>query len=120
MLKSIKNDLLYILNILEAIEKILIYAKDCKNAEDFYYKNDQLNFNATLTLFTQIAENVGKLSDELKNIYFPIEWHKIKGLRNRITHDYTGIDIFIVFDIIQNSLSNLESELIKIIQNELC
>jgi uncharacterized protein with HEPN domain len=51
MLPQIKNDLLYLLNILESIEKINLYIGDIDNAEDFYYANDQLNFNATLNLF---------------------------------------------------------------------
>ncbi len=50
MLAEIKNDLLYLLNLLESIEKIHIYSKKGETAEDFFYANDQLNFNATLTL----------------------------------------------------------------------
>mgnify|MGYP000925457110 CR=1 FL=1 len=51
MLPGIRNDLMYLLNILESIEKILLYSKDCNGAETFYELNDQLNFNASLNLF---------------------------------------------------------------------
>lgn len=73
MLPSIRNDLMYLLNILESIEKILIYSKDCSDAETFYELNDQLNFNATLNLFANIGENVNKISKELKLIYKDIK-----------------------------------------------
>ena len=42
MLPGIKNDLMYLLNILESIEKVIQYSKDCSDAEAFYEHNDQL------------------------------------------------------------------------------
>ena len=57
MLQNKKNDLLYLLNILESIVKILLYAADTQDAEAFYQLNDQLNFNASLNLLTNIGES---------------------------------------------------------------
>jgi uncharacterized protein with HEPN domain len=37
-----------------------------------------------------------------------IEWHKIRGFRNLIAHDYFGIDVEEVWDIIQNKISGLK------------
>lgn len=110
---------MYLLNILESIEKIFIYSEGCSNAETFYKLNDQLNFNATLNLFANIGENVNKISKELKRIYKGIKWNKIKGFRNRVVHDYVNIDTFLVFDIIHEDLIILKKDLIKIIANEL-
>ena len=45
MLPNIKNDLMYLLNILESIEKILLYSEGFNDPEEFYQVNDQLNFN---------------------------------------------------------------------------
>ncbi|KJR47514.1 hypothetical protein UF75_2092 [Desulfosporosinus sp. I2] len=39
MLPGIKNDLMYLLNILECSEKIILYAADCTDAEAFYENN---------------------------------------------------------------------------------
>ena len=57
MLQNKKNDLLYLLNILESIVKIRLYAADTQDAEAFYQLNDQLNFNASLNLLTNIGES---------------------------------------------------------------
>ena len=65
MLSDIKNDLMHLLNIIESIEKILLYSRDCIDAEAFYELNEQLNFNASLNLFSNIGENIGRLSAEL-------------------------------------------------------
>lgn len=102
MLPGIKNDLMYLLNILECVEKIVLYFADCYDAEAFYDKNEQMNFNATLNLLANIGENVGKISDDLKQIYSDVDWAPIKGLRNRVVHDYINIDTFMVFDIVSS------------------
>lgn len=119
MLSQIKNDLLYLLNILESIGKINLYVGDIDNAEDFYYANDQLNFNATLNLFGNIGENAGKISEELKIKNNHIHWQDIKDFRNKIVHDYIGIDMFVVFEIIKNELPVLKDNINTIISIEL-
>lgn len=119
MLPNIKNDLMYLLNIVESIEKIKLYVLDCVDAESFYELNDQLNFNASLNLFANIGESSGKISEELKLIYSDIMWKEMKGFRNRVVHDYVNIDLFMVFDTIKNDLSTLKVQLMDIIKNEL-
>lgn len=119
MLPNINNDLMYLLNILESIEKILLYSRDCNTAEKLYELNDQLNFNASLSLFTNIGENIRKISNELKQAYYHIDWNQIKGFRNRVVHDYVNIDTLMVFDIIRNDLLPLKSSLIKIVASQL-
>ncbi|TGM35447.1 HepT-like ribonuclease domain-containing protein [Leptospira biflexa] len=115
MLKNRKNDLLYLLNIIEYIEKINLYSNNFENPEILYETNDQMNYNAILSLLTQIGENSTKLSDDTKNEYsYP--WKEVVGLRNRITHDYTGINIFIVFQTIKYSLPSLKEKAYQIIQ----
>ncbi|EMJ85440.1 DUF86 domain-containing protein [Leptospira meyeri] len=115
MLKNRKNDLLYLLNIIEYIEKINLYSNSFENPEALYETNDQMNYNAILSLLTQIGENSTKLSDDTKNEYsYP--WKDVVGLRNRIAHDYTGINIFVVFQTIKYSLPSLKQKAYQIIQ----
>ncbi len=110
-----KKNLTYILTILEAIEKILLYTKDVDNADDFYELNDQMNFNACQILLLVIGEETKKVNDDLQNEHPSIPWHLIAGLRNRIAHDYRSIDPNISFDIIENYLPDLKEELIKML-----
>ena len=116
MLPNEKNDLLYLLNILEHIGKIWKYTEEAKDAEDLYALNEQLNLNASLTLLANIGENVSKLTDALKMGYSNVEWKQIKEFRNRIVHDYVGIDLAIVYEIITNDLKALKVEVEKIIK----
>ena len=115
MLLNEKNDLLYLLNILEYIGKIWKYTENVKNAEELFELNDQLNLNASLTLLANIGENVSKITEKTKQDYFNIEWKQIKDFRNRIIHDYVGIDLAMVYEIITNDLKVLKIEMEKII-----
>jgi uncharacterized protein with HEPN domain len=104
MLKDKNNDLLYLLSIIESVEKMMLYSNDSKTAESFFDINEQINFNATLTLLMHIGETVGKLSDDLLEKSPEIHWEKIRGLRHRIAHDYIALDIVIIFDVVKNKL----------------
>jgi len=119
MLPNEKNDLLYLLNILEYIGKIWKYTEKTNDAEELFELNEQMNLNASLTLLVNIGENVSKTTEELKNEYSNIEWEKIKGFRNRIVHDYVGIDLAIVYEIITNDLKRLRPEIVKIIKEKM-
>jgi len=104
MLKDKTNDLLYLLSIIESVEKVLLYSKGSQTAISFYDSNEQLNFNATLTLLMHIGETAGKLSDDLLEKSTEIDWGKIRGLRHRIAHDYIALDIVIIFNVVKDKL----------------
>jgi len=115
MLPNESNDLLYLLNILEYIGKIRKYTEKANNADELFDLNDQMNLNASLTLLSNIGENVSKITEKLRQEYSNIEWQQIKNVRNRIVHDYTGIDLAIVYEIITNDLKILKHDIEKII-----
>jgi len=119
MLPNEKNDLMYIINILEYIGKIWKYTEGVNNADELFDLNEQMNLNASLTLIANIGENVSKISEKLKKENPNIEWQQIKDFRNRIIHDYIGIDMAIVFEAITNDFNILKPELEKIIKEKI-
>ena len=119
MLPNEKNDLLYLLNILEYIGKIRKYTEKTKNAEELYELNDQMNLNASLTLLANIGESVLKITEKTKKEYSIIEWQKIKGFRNKIIHNYIDIDLTIIYEIITKDLKTLKLEIEKLIKEKL-
>src|SRR6266571_8209401 len=99
MQPHIKNDLLYLLRIIEASQKLRLYTAEFSTWEAFYDSNDQLEFNACLNQLVQIGEQAKKISKTLMDKYNHIPWPKIKGFRNRIIHEYIGIDTENVFHV---------------------
>jgi len=114
MLKDKANDLLYLLSIIESVEKAMLYSKDIESAESFFDYNEQINFNATLTLLMHIGETAGKLSDDLLENSSEIFWDKIRGLRHRIAHNYIALDIVIIFEVVKNNLPNFLADIYKL------
>ena len=52
------------------------------------------------------------------NKYLNIPWNSIRGMRNRIVHDYENVDLSVLWGTIKNSLPDLKNELIEIILKE--
>jgi len=118
MLQSEKNDLLYLLNILEYIGKIWKYTEEAEDAEDLFEMNEQMNLNAALTLLANIGENVSKISESLKQQYTHISWRALKDFRNRVVHDYAGLNLSIVYEIITCELKTLKTDIEKIVSEK--
>ncbi len=119
MQPHIKNDLLYLLRIIEASQKIILYASKFSDWQTFYYSNDQLEFNACLSQLMQIGEQSKKISLALINKHTHISWVKIKGFRNRIVHDYIGIDTENDFSVVKNGVPELCDQMMLVISEEL-
>lgn len=104
------RDFACLLSILDSIKKIELYSNRFSDADDFYA--DTLSFDATMMNFIVIGEMVEKLSDSfVDNNSINIDWHKVKGFRNIIAHNYFGIDAEEVWQIIHNSLPKLKASI---------
>ena len=55
-----------------------------------------------------IGEAARSIPDEVKDNATEIEWHKIIALRNILIHEYFGVNLKIIWDVIQNKLDALE------------
>ena len=73
--------------------------------------DDEKTIDATIFAISQIGELVKNISKETMNKYNNIEWNMIKGLRNRIVHDYEGISLKSIWYVIENDLTELKEKL---------
>ena len=108
------KNILYVLTMLESIEKIFIYSSDFEDEEKFYFANKQLNFNATVNLLIVVGEENKKIDDRLK-VSNRINWKNISAMRDKISHNYRGIDESMVWEIIKDYLPTLKELLIEML-----
>ena len=101
--------------IIEYIEKSIKYT-DGYTFEEFC--NDEKTIDATVFTISQIGELVKNISPEMMNKYSFIEWNMIKGLRNRIVHDYEGINLKSIWYILENDILQLKFDIQNILNNE--
>ena len=87
---------LLIQDILDSCHKIMAYTEDM-NYNDFV--KDSKTIDAVIRNFEIIGEAANRLPESYKDIHPEIDWHRIRGFRNRIVHDYMGIDFGIVWAI---------------------
>lgn len=55
-----------------------------------------------------IGEASKKISSDTKQIYFEIPWKEIAGMRDKLIHDYLGVDVEVVWKTIKEDISILE------------
>jgi uncharacterized protein with HEPN domain len=77
--------------------------------------NDEVLCRAVVRSLEIIGEAAKKLDDEFKSSYNHIEWRKLTGTRDKLIHDYFGIDYDIVWDIIESKIQDLDYFLRQIV-----
>jgi len=94
--------------IIESAIKILKYTSNITFEE---FKEDEKTIDAVIRNFEIIGEASNRLPEEFKDLHPEIDWYKIRGFRNRIVHDYFGIDYSIVWIIKETFLPVLLNKL---------
>ncbi len=98
---NIKNNEYYLTKIVTDIAFIEKQAGK-KTFEEF--KADEVLLDSVMFRLIQISENSLKLTDGFKERYCEIPWKAVKGLRNRIVHEYGNVDVKIIYDTVVSDL----------------
>jgi uncharacterized protein with HEPN domain len=93
--------------LIEYIDKVFGYTKDT-NMRTF--SENTMMLEACVFCLSQMGELVTNMDDEFKKEYSKIPWSNIASLRNRIVHDYEGVNVLLIWDIIENDLPDLKSQ----------
>ena len=98
----------------DIIEHILRYCTQVETAHnDFGYSRERFlqsttYQNAICMCILQIGELIGKLSDGFRADHAEIPWHKIRGMRNFVAHEYGKLDLEIVWFTATKSIPELK------------
>ncbi len=98
-----KDDRVYLKHILECIGAIGQYT--AAGRDRFLF--DRMTQKATLRELQELSESVQRLSGDIKARRPEIPWREIGGFRNVIVHDYLGLNVFRVWDIVDSDLPKL-------------
>jgi uncharacterized protein with HEPN domain len=111
---SKRDTLLLLDDMFQSAQKIKRYTKDL----DFdSFLSDDKTMDAVARNFEIIGEAANRIDSDFRDENPEIEWKRIRGFRNRIVHDYFGIDYEIVWEIIETYLDELIDWLETVIDN---
>ena len=112
MVDNVKNDKYYLDKIVADLKFIIDHTKGKKQAE---IEENDLLIDSIMFRIIQIAENNNCLSDEFKNAHREIPWMAIKGMRNKIVHNYGVVSMSIVYDTVMHGIPEMYEQLTNII-----
>ena len=107
-----KDDTVYLQHILDAIQRIESYTRGVTKEK---YMQDGLLQDGVVRQLEIIGEASNKLSEEFKEKHSVIPWGQIIGLRNRIVHAYFDINLEVTWDITEEDIPELKTQITRIL-----
>lgn len=105
-----KDDCLYLIHILECIEKIEEYTSGGK----IQFGSSSLHQDAVIRNLEIIGEAVKHLSVQLKESSDGVPWRQIAGLRDLLIHHYMGVNLDEVWNIVEKEIPALKAAIISL------
>lgn len=106
-----KDDRIYLLHIRDAIQQILTYTTSGKDG----FFADRKTQDAVIRNLEIIGEATKRLSASLKNAHPDIAWKPIAGMRDKLVHDYFGVNLQLVWDVIEQDLPGLKVKVLHLL-----
>lgn len=107
-----KDDQVYLNHILEALQKIELYVSKISYEE---FLSEDLVLDAVVRELEIIGEASRKISEEYKNEHPQLPWSKMAGMRNKLIHEYFGVDKKIIWETCQTDLKDLKVVLLPLV-----
>jgi len=111
MSKQNRDYKFYLEDIKECIKSIELYTENLTFEK---FKNNKMVVDAVIRNIEIIGEAVNNIPARIKTEYPGVSWNKIVGMRNKVIHEYFGVDINILWRTIQNRIPELKKGLEKI------
>lgn len=89
-----------------------------RNMSKDEFLNDETLKRAIVRSLEIVGEATKQIPADFKVQWHSIEWKKMAGMRDRLIHDYIGINYSIVWDVIKNKIPDLNKQVQEVLENE--
>lgn len=105
-----KDDAVYLRHVQECVARIEQYTQAGRAA----FLGSTLMQDGVIRNLQTLGQSVLKLSEVLKSSHPEVEWHSIVGLRNVLIHDYLGVNMTRIWEIVERDLPDLKAKVTAI------
>lgn len=109
----------------EPVEFLKHIAEECafllsvnKDLSKEAFLDDETLKRAVVRSLEIIGEATKKIPADFKNTWSSIQWKNMAGMRDRLIHDYIGVNYSIVWDVFKNKISELNEQIQKVLNEE--
>jgi uncharacterized protein with HEPN domain len=110
--KKKRDELVFLEDILECIEKIGAYMDDLTEKE---FEENTEKQDAVIRRIEIIGEAVKNLSDETRGKYPHIRWREIAGMRDVVIHQYFGVSVGLIWRVATADIPSMKEKITDII-----
>ncbi len=111
-MNSQKDNLVYLRHIKDALGKIEDYIS---NHTENDFKENEWDQDAVMRNLEVIGEASARISDDFKKENHSIEWKEMKAMRNFLIHDYSEIDVNLVWQTISEDIPSLQKKILQVL-----
>ena len=108
-----KNIKIFLLHILESIERIDNFTKETSQEK---FLESEIIQDAVIRRLMVIGEAVKNIPQSFKGKYPEVAWKKIAGTRDIIVHEYFGVDLMLTYRIIKKDIPELKEKISAILR----
>lgn len=109
-----EEDKVYLKHILDAIATTEKYTKDVSIEE---FEENTLIRDGVIRQIEIIGEAVKNLSGNFKESRKEVPWKDIAGMRDKLIHEYFGVDLDLVWETVKNDLPQLKKQITKMLKS---
>ena len=108
---NVKNDPYYVEKIKTDLKFVIDHTAGKTRDE---IEADELLIDSIMFRIIQVSENSGRLTEQFKALHTDVPWLAIRGMRNKIVHDYGYVDLTVVYDTVIHGIPEMYEKLKEI------